>query len=155
MDCSPPGSPAKGFSRQEYWSGYPFPSPGHLLDPGIKSRSPSLQADSLPSEPPGKPQRSHLLIPKSQTCLHPLPEGAPNFTCPKQNALFPHQIHSALCLPASFNACPSFPGGPGRSHRILSSLPHANGKSVALASKQVSDLFSRLCSHCLHLNSFQ
>ena len=42
------------FSRQEYWSGLPFSSPGALPDPGIESRSPALQADSLPSEPPGK-----------------------------------------------------------------------------------------------------
>ena len=45
-----------GFSRQEYWNGFPFPFPGDLPDPGIKSRSPTLQADSLPAEPPGKPQ---------------------------------------------------------------------------------------------------
>ena len=44
-----------GFSRQEYWSELPFPSPGDLPDPGIKRRSPSLQADALTSEPPGKP----------------------------------------------------------------------------------------------------
>ena len=43
------------FSGQEYWSGLPFPSPGDLPDPGIKLRSPALQADSLPSELPGKP----------------------------------------------------------------------------------------------------
>jgi len=43
-----------GFSRQEYWSGLPFPSPGDLSDPGVKSYSPALQADSLLSEPPGK-----------------------------------------------------------------------------------------------------
>ena len=42
------------FSRQEYWSGLPFPSPGGLPDPGIELRSPALQADSLPSEPPRK-----------------------------------------------------------------------------------------------------
>ena len=42
-----------GFSRQEYWSGLPFPSPGDLPNPGIKPRSPTLQADALPSEPPG------------------------------------------------------------------------------------------------------
>ena len=40
---------------QEYWSGQPFPSPGDLSNPGIKARSPALQADSLLSEPPGKP----------------------------------------------------------------------------------------------------
>ena len=44
-----------GFSRQEYWSGLPFPSPGDLPDTEIEPRSPSFQADSLPSEPPGKP----------------------------------------------------------------------------------------------------
>ena len=42
-----------GFSRQEYWHGLPFTSPGYLPHPGIKPRSPSLQADNLPSEPPG------------------------------------------------------------------------------------------------------
>jgi len=40
-----------GFSRQEYWSGLPFPSPGDLPNPGIEPRSPALQADALPSEP--------------------------------------------------------------------------------------------------------
>ena len=40
-----------GFSRQEYWSGLPFPSPGDHLDPGIEPRSPALQADALPSKP--------------------------------------------------------------------------------------------------------
>ena len=43
-----------GFPWQEYWSGLPFPSPGDLLDPRIEPKSPALQADSLPSEPPGK-----------------------------------------------------------------------------------------------------
>ena len=46
-----------GFFRQEYQSGLSFPSPGDLPDPGIKLRSPALQADSLPSEPPGKPYK--------------------------------------------------------------------------------------------------
>ena len=44
-----------GFSRQEYWSGLPFPSLGDLPDPGTKPGSPTLWAVSLPSEPPGKP----------------------------------------------------------------------------------------------------
>ena len=44
------------FSRQEYWSGWPFPPPGDLPNPGIKPRSPALQADSLPSEQPNLPQ---------------------------------------------------------------------------------------------------
>ena len=49
------------FSRQEYWSGLPFPSPGDIPDPGIKPGSPGLQADSLPSEPPGKSQTTFTL----------------------------------------------------------------------------------------------
>ena len=48
-----------GFSRQEYWSELPFPSPGYLPNPGIEPRSPALQADTLSSEPPGKP---HIYI---------------------------------------------------------------------------------------------
>ena len=47
--------PSMGFSRQEYWSGLPFPSPGDLPDPGIEPKSPALQADALTSEPLGKP----------------------------------------------------------------------------------------------------
>ena len=47
--------PSMGFSRQESWSGLPFPSPGDLPNPGIKPRSPTLQADALTSAPPGKP----------------------------------------------------------------------------------------------------
>ena len=51
--------PSMGISRQEYWSRLPFPSPGDLPDPGIKprdrTRSPALEADTLTSEPPGKP----------------------------------------------------------------------------------------------------
>ena len=43
-----------GFSRHECWSGLPFPSSGDLSDPGIEPGSPALQADALPSEPPGK-----------------------------------------------------------------------------------------------------
>ena len=49
--------PSMGFSRQEYWSVLPFPSPGYLPDPGIEPRSPTLQADALTSEPPGKRTR--------------------------------------------------------------------------------------------------
>ena len=45
-----------GFSRQEYWSGLPFPSPGDLPDPGVEPRSPALQADSLSSELQGVPK---------------------------------------------------------------------------------------------------
>ena len=49
-----------GFSRQEYWSGMPFPSPGDLPDPEIKPESPAWQVDSLPAELSGKPQRGEV-----------------------------------------------------------------------------------------------
>ena len=55
-------------SRQEDWSGLPFPSPGDLPDPGVKPRSSTLQADSLPSEPPGL--RSTAFKPESQARGH-------------------------------------------------------------------------------------
>ena len=55
MDDSPPGSSVHmEFSRQEYWSGYPFPSPGDLPETGIEPRSSALQADSLLTKPPEK-----------------------------------------------------------------------------------------------------
>ena len=57
LDCSlHQVSPSMGFSRQEYWSGLPFPSTGDLPNPGLEPRFPTLQADALPSEPPGKPK---------------------------------------------------------------------------------------------------
>ena len=63
------------FSRQEYWSGYPFPSPEDLPYLGIKPESPELQANSLPFEPPGKP--THILhstaLEKSE--YSPFPQG--------------------------------------------------------------------------------
>ena len=60
-----------GFPRQEYWSILPFPSPRDIPDPGIKPRSPALQADSLLSEPPGKPMYIHVLccVKLLQLCL--------------------------------------------------------------------------------------
>jgi len=58
-----------GFSRQEYWSSSPFPSPGDLSYPGIEPRSPALQADALPSEPPGKFKNDFRLFPEIQSTL--------------------------------------------------------------------------------------
>ena len=66
-----------GFSRQEYWSGLPFPSPGDLPNPGIEPGSPTLQADALPSEPPGKPI-SRDTDHKTDTCSGCPSEMRPN-----------------------------------------------------------------------------
>ena len=59
------------FSRREYWSGLPFPSLGDLPKPGIELRSPSLQADSLHTEPPGKPFSSVVGV----SCSDPVAGG--------------------------------------------------------------------------------
>ena len=55
MDCHLPNCSVHGFSRQAYWSGLAFPSPGELPNPGIESGFLALQADFLPSEPQGSP----------------------------------------------------------------------------------------------------
>ena len=78
-----------GFSRQGYWSGLPFPSPGDLPDPGIEPSSPSLQADALTFEPPGNLSSSSSsivgIIVRSLTCFqmlnsHWLPLCRPSLT---------------------------------------------------------------------------
>ena len=56
------------FSRPEYWSGYPFPFPGNLPNPGIKPRSPALQADSLPAQLQGK--HFKFIMVKSHNMCH-------------------------------------------------------------------------------------
>ena len=60
MGCANQTPPPMGFFRQEYWSGLPCPPPGDLSNPGIEPRSPTFQADSLPSEPPGKPRNTEM-----------------------------------------------------------------------------------------------
>ena len=69
MDYSPPGSSplSMGFPRQVYWSGLPCPPPGDLPKSGIKPGSPALQADSLPSEPPGKTVKSLMGLMNTDT----------------------------------------------------------------------------------------
>ena len=62
MDCSPPDSVSKGFSRQEHWSGLPFPSPGDLPNLGIEPVSPALQADFY--------SLSHQRTAQKGACMH-------------------------------------------------------------------------------------
>ena len=57
VDCSPPGSSVHGISRQEYWSGLLFPSPGDLPDPGTKLMSPAWAGEFFTAEPAGKPSK--------------------------------------------------------------------------------------------------
>ena len=62
MDCSHQTPLSKGFSRQEYCSGLPFPSPGDLPDLGIEPESPALTSELFATEPPGKPCRIYVAL---------------------------------------------------------------------------------------------
>ena len=64
-----------GFSRQGYWNGNPFPSPGDLPSPGIEPGSPTLQADPVPSEPPGKPEGNFISNQFAKSCCFYLLSG--------------------------------------------------------------------------------
>ena len=82
-----------GFSRQEHWSGLPCPPPGDLPNPGIKPRSPALQVDSLPTEPPGKP------LPKIIPCQFSLCYCASIlYKVPYLCMCQVHSVYSAHCL---------------------------------------------------------
>ena len=89
-------SPSMGFSRQEYWSGLPFPSPGDLPDPGIKPGSPALEADALisepPRKPPGKPVVNKLDVTPACTKLESLVDTV------KKISKMEHQFHEIKLL---------------------------------------------------------
>ena len=95
MDCSPPGSCVR-FSRQGYWSGLPFPSPGDLPNLGMKPRSPTLRADSLPTEQPGKP-----VFPETTLSL--------GFKCMSLNVYFPQTIALNSQLLLNFSSAAPLP----------------------------------------------
>ena len=107
------------FSRQQYWSGLPCPPPGNLPNPGIKPRSPALQADSLLTEPPGKPILFHWFSSVAQsrpTLCNPMDCSMPSFPVHHQplelaqahvhqvcDAIQPsHPLSSPLLLPSIF-----------------------------------------------------
>ena len=81
-----------GFSRQEYCSGLPFPSPGDLPDPGIKPKFPALQADPLVSEPPGKPQMIYTPSPNMPGRTEPWRDTKDHWL----DGLFPRHTYSSL-----------------------------------------------------------
>ena len=85
-----------GFSRQEYWSGLPFPSPGDLPNPGIEPGSPTQLADSLSSEPPGSPEESKIsqLLSLSQVT------GKSRRHCFVSQGCFPNVMFSSLFVTA-------------------------------------------------------
>ena len=118
-----------GFPRQEYWSGLPFPSPGYLSNPGIELASPALQADSLPSEPPGKVSRNHRDRPAVLEWSEGLQKGVTGalcsgcscFTCwaPAHTVLSPacHSLFFFFFIPFSYYV----------SFRLLEEITHVHG----------------------------
>ena len=127
-----------GFSRQEYWSGLPFPSPGDLPDPGIEPRSPALQADALPSELPGKDLK-HFLMRPNWTIL-----------CFLNIALTPHQ---SSFIPVSLQTSPNphLQISPSFKRRVKCHILHTMSKSflsvLSLYSGKMSPSFasSQIC----------
>ena len=116
-----------GFSRQEYWCRLPFPSPGDLPDPGIEPRSPTLQADSLPAEPQGKPkntglgslsllqrifptQESNQGLPHCRGILYQLSyEGSPDSSVGKESLQYSEVIAIIGEVPQAMEACTQTP----------------------------------------------
>ena len=99
------------FSRQEYWSGLPFPSPRDLPNPGIEPRFPALQTDTLTSKPPGKPKDNGDLLQKipcmhcytqcPQPCRRPLPTHASagdSWTLTGKSVSVSHGVHCSFFL---------------------------------------------------------
>ena len=94
MDCNLPAPPSMGFSRQEYWRGLPFPSPGGLPNLGIEPRSPALAREFFTTEPPGK------LICKlggEENSSLPLELTAAGWPCPR--------VRSHISVPPSHSSC--------------------------------------------------
>ena len=112
MDCSPTGSSVHGIFQAKHWGGLTFPSPGVLPDPRIKTESPTLQADSLPSESPGLPE----IAPTSKMPLELYLQGSanPDLTSslawvstlsPDWRMCVSHALHYRKCECSHFHRC--------------------------------------------------
>ena len=91
------------FSRKEYWSGLPFPSPGHLSNPKFKPGSPALQAEALPSETPGKPTHRHTHIHSEVTQSCPTLCDPMDYSLPGSSihGIFQARILEWVAMPSS------------------------------------------------------
>ena len=141
-----------GFSEQEYWSRLPFPSPGDLPDPGIEPRSPSLEADTLTSEPPGKPVYLSVGVLNSlatqKVVCGPAPYASPG-TLLKMRALQPPPPLTCSNKP-SFQKIRWFPCTVNLRHQ---QSPINNSREVKTECGYKSNLcFLPLCSVCCYLS---
>ena len=125
-----------GFSRQEYWSGLPFPPPGELPDPGIQPRSPTLQADSLLSEPPGTREghsQIHQADPTAPSALRCCLSDPFSPTTRAEAPAFSAQPVGCPCaLPESRGPLVSFPLTLSPAHPQRSALPSPPGGTLHL-----------------------
>ena len=133
-----------GFSRQQYWGGLPFPSPGDLPNSGMEPRSLALQADSLLSESPGASQRNEDDSQKLQFCfLNFLPTQESewrHYALSQFLALLLHRSYPLECLPGFLGQGNTETGSPGSlSSPFLSShssFECFHGRSLPLTSQQ-------------------
>ena len=155
-----------GFSRQEYWSGLPFP-PGDLPNPGIEPRSPTLQADFLPSEPPRKPIKSVKCFKLSTLSkniiqivklfiIYPIRQMTSESRSVVSNSLQPHGLHSPWHSPGQNTRVgslsllqgifPTQPWNPGLLHcrLIFQQLSHkGNPRTLEWVAYPFSSTFSQ------------
>ena len=152
-----------GFSRQEYWSGLPFSSPGHLPHPGMELRSPTLQADAftlLPSEAPGNQSLKLLLGPATTSGIvnHSLPtpltsllKDNPHRVClPPRPALTP-ELHCAsasiFSLPAVFCSTqprPATPTAAAPASRPAALVPSSTRLAILSSTRELKASLSKL-----------
>jgi len=118
-------SPSMEFSRQVYWSGFPFPSPGDLPDPGIEPGSPTLQADALLAEPPEKPRKADQIRSVAQSCptlCDPMNRSTPGLPVQHQLPEFTqthvHRVSDAI-QPSHPPSSPSPPARNPSQHQSL------------------------------------
>ena len=108
------------FSRPEYWSEQPFPSPRDLPNPGIKPRSPTLQTDSLPAESQGKPKNTGVgnlsllqqIFPTEESNRGLLHCRQILYQLSYQGSPTPDEADAIITLPSSLKMTRAFPGGP-------------------------------------------
>ena len=122
--------PSMGFSRQGYWSGLPFPSPGDLPNPGIKPRSPALQADALTSEPPG---RTWDLKYDVSECIYKTEADSQNYGSLRRDLSFPGSSDgkASACNAGDLGLIPGLRRSPGEGNGIppqYSCLENSHGQ---------------------------
>ena len=128
VDCSHQAPLSMDFSRQEYWSGLSFPSPGDLPNPGTEPRSSTLQADSLPNEPLGEPK--NIFGVGANGRVHPF-----HLLAPLQNDLLGHALLFTHCLCFATTGCFRDLSDLACLSRILHPLPPALPQSFALSKR--------------------